>query len=350
MKKHWMVLIGFLSIMVAVQYYIIGRLFVWAGIPLDATFIGLVSALVIAHPIATLLESRFLHWSTRSLYTITAIWVGSLSILLMAVLVGEVLRLWLESHVVVWVVLALTATLVGVSLVHGRRFCVVEHTITGNIKKPVRLAVATDVHAGAVHGKRYLGLVVEAIQNRGAHFVLLPGDLVDGPGKLPDDLLAPLDDLTVPTYYSFGNHEQYVGEDEVRRVLKNRHVKALRSTYVDHDGVRIIGIDDAEDRKQVAKQLPGLTKKGAFNILLYHRPDGLEDAASQGVDLMLSGHTHFGQIFPFTLLVKLRFPRVKGWYAYKNTKLFVSTGAGTWGPPMRLGSRSELVFITILPE
>lgn len=349
-KGTTLVIAIFLAIFTLIHAYVIGRLFVWTHTPLDATYIWTVAGLVLLFPIATALEQRFLNWGTRILYTIATVWMGTLTILVLAVLTGELLTLFLDSQIVAASALAITVLAVTYALFIGKRFVVREHTITGPVKKPLRIVLASDVHAGAVHGKRYLQLIVDAINARGADLALFPGDLVDGPGRLPDDLLEPLDSLSMPHYHSFGNHEFYVGEQEVNRVLTGRKIVSLRNTFTDLNAVRVIGIDDAEDRKQIEKTLSGLAKKNAYNILLYHRPDGLEEAAKQGVDLMVSGHTHNGQIFPFTLLVKLRFPRKKGWYAYKNTKLFVSTGAGTWGPPMRLGSRSEVVFITVLPQ
>ena len=80
----------------------------------------------------------------------------------------------------------------------------------------------------------------------------------------------------------------------------------------------------------------------AFKILLYHRPDGLEAAAACGIDLMLTGHTHAGQIIPFNLVVKRFFAHIRGLATYGPTTLYVSPGTGTWGPVMRLGSRSEI--------
>jgi len=340
----------FLSVYVLIHAYTIGRLWTWAGLAFGTNLVWLITGLAVSYPLATLLESKYLNWATRIYYTLATVWMGTLTILLLTVLAGEIVVLLVGPTNTLLAILITTIAGAVFALFSARRFVVREHTITGRVKKPLTIAVATDVHAGAVHGKRYIGFIVDAINKHGADIALFPGDLVDGPGKLPDDLLEPLDRLAIPAIHSFGNHEFYVGEQEVKRVLKGRKIVSLQNTFKDVAGVRVIGINDAEDRKQVATHLRGLTKKEGYNILLYHRPDGLEDAAKEGVDLMLSGHTHNGQIFPFTLLVRLRFPRKKGWYTYKHTKLFVSTGAGTWGPPMRLGSRSEVVFITVQPE
>ena len=349
-KGTLIVLTIFLAVFALVHAYIIGRLFVWLGMPLGVEYVWIVAAGVLLFPVASALEQRFLNWGTRVLYTLATVWMGTLTILLLTVVTGELLVLFMDSELVALTVLVVTAGAVVYALVAGRRFIVREHTITGPVKKPLRIAMASDVHAGAVHGKRYVQLIVDEITRQGADLIVFPGDLVDGPGRLPDDLLEPIDSLGIPAIHSYGNHEFYVGEKEVERVLQRTNITSLRNAHKDIKGIRVIGIDDSEDRNQLKKQLVGHTKKGMFNLLLYHRPDGLEEAAKHGVHLMLSGHTHNGQIYPFTLLVRMRFARKKGWYAVDTTKLFVSTGAGTWGPPMRLGSRSELVFITVVPE
>ena len=115
------------------------------------------------------------------------------------------------------------------------------------------------------------------------------------------------------------------------------------------DGVQFIGIDDAESKSQVATEItklqPSLDK---YRILLYHRPDRGEAAAAWGVDLMLTGHTHRGQLVPFNLLVKRVFPRLYRDYKIGDMTLYVSPGTGTWGPVMRLGSKCEITLIELM--
>ena len=112
--------------------------------------------------------------------------------------------------------------------------------------------------------------------------------------------------------------------------------------------MQLIGIDDAEPKSQVSKVLNTLQPDPeGYRVLLYHRPDGADDAARWGVDLMLCGHTHNGQIVPFNFLVRRIFPRIKGLYEIDDMRLYVSPGTGTWGPILRLGSRCEISIITL---
>ena len=116
----------------------------------------------------------------------------------------------------------------------------------------------------------------------------------------------------------------------------------------DNVPVQLLGIDDAEPKTQVGKVLPYLTPlPDKFRILLYHRPDGAQDAADWGAHLMLCGHTHNGQIVPFNYLVRRVFPRICGLYDVDALKLYVSPGTGTWGPTLRLGSSSEITLIQL---
>ncbi|MHC4114526.1 MAG: metallophosphoesterase, partial [Planctomycetota bacterium] len=122
----------------------------------------------------------------------------------------------------------------------------------------------------------------------------------------------------------------------------------LRNEVVDFNGIQIIGINDSSGKNHLAGELQRLKMNTtAFKILMYHRPQGLEVASNFGINLMLSGHTHNGQIFPFNFVIRLLYKRTKGYFQYENCHLYVSSGTGTWGPQMRLGSKSEIVLIKL---
>jgi predicted MPP superfamily phosphohydrolase len=116
------------------------------------------------------------------------------------------------------------------------------------------------------------------------------------------------------------------------------------------DGIQFIGIDDHEHPGQVGRVLPFIdVKRDHYSILLYHRPHGLEAAHSHGIDLKLSGHTHAGQIVPFHLAVNRVFEYTRGLYRHGDTCLYVNEGTGTWGPTLRLGTRSEITVFELEP-
>lgn len=335
-------LLLFLAAYAALHYYALSRLALWFGAD-RSPWLPLVAVLTLSFPAAVLLEQFFANKLTNILYDLSTLWLGAFAILLGTVVLSEALALHSPPLAGIFATTA-AAGLSIYALLNARRTVVRRYEVEG----PVRLtfAVAPDIHAGPVHGKRYLRRIVSLIREEKVDAVLLPGDLVDGPGKLPDDILSPLLELGVPIFHSWGNHEHYVGEHEVQRVLARAKLTTLRDTSARFRGITIVGIDDSEDKSALAKKL---AKHEGYTVLLYHRPDGLEDAARAGIDLMLCGHTHAGQVFPFTLLVKMRFPRLRGWFESGKTRMYVSPGAGTWGPPMRLGSRSEVTIIKVRP-
>ena len=113
--------------------------------------------------------------------------------------------------------------------------------------------------------------------------------------------------------------------------------------------VNLIGVSDNQPVRRQAEIVDELTDKSKFNLLMVHQPSVWE-AVSGSVDLMLSGHTHNGQIFPFNFLVRLQFAQTYGRYGVPGAQLYVSSGAGCWGPGMRLGSRNEIIHLEILPS
>ncbi|MFU8816539.1 MAG: metallophosphoesterase [Pseudomonadales bacterium] len=210
----------------------------------------------------------------------------------------------------------------------------------------VKLAQISDVHVGSRSG-RFLRRVVRATNAAQPDYVLITGDLVDF-ADIPIEVLAPLQTLHAPAYFIIGNHERYVDCDAICQRLRHLGVHVLRNASIRVGGMQLTGIDDAEPKNQVRRVLERLQPAdGAFRILLYHRPDGAEDAAAWGAHLMLTGHTHNGQIVPFNYIVRRVFPRIRGMYRVGDLQLYVSPGTGTWGPILRLGSSCEITLLTL---
>jgi predicted MPP superfamily phosphohydrolase len=211
----------------------------------------------------------------------------------------------------------------------------------------VRLVQVSDVHVGSRSG-RFLDRIVRRVNELDADAVLITGDLVDF-ANVAQEELASLARLRAPVFFAIGNHERYVDLEAICTRLTNLGVRVLRNAAVEHGALQIIGIDDADPRTQVGRVLPYLAPDPQrYRVLMYHRPDGAQDAADWGVHLMLCGHTHNGQIVPFQLLVRRVFPRICGIYRIGPLTLHVSPGTGTWGPVLRLGSRCEITRITLV--
>jgi predicted MPP superfamily phosphohydrolase len=224
-----------------------------------------------------------------------------------------------------------------------------------NLEAPLRVAHLSDIHVGTMHREAFLRRVVTLTNSTQPDVILITGDLFDGSAPIDEPILRPLNELRAPTYFSTGNHEEYEGMDNVRTTLSHLSLTFLENAVTEFRGVRLIGVNDRHI-------LPRTTTLGMVldslnvqadstpTILLYHTPVEWETARSYGVSLMLSGHTHNGQIFPFNLLVRAVYRYVCGLYKEDDMYLHVSPGTGTWGPPMRLGSRCQVTVLNLVPK
>jgi uncharacterized protein len=217
------------------------------------------------------------------------------------------------------------------------------------LTRPIRFVQITDVHIGS-RNVAFLERIMVQINRLQPDFLCITGDFIDGRG-IPESDLRSLKSVLGPIYFCIGNHEKYEDFDDIMLRLDNLGVNVLRNTDTRFsDEVQVIGVDDMDDAAQVGRQLNQLeVDRDAFVLLLYHRPRGLIAAAKAGVDLMLSGHTHNGQIVPFNLVVGRVFDKMKGMYHHDQTRLYVSQGTGTWGPVMRVGTRSEITLFEVSP-
>jgi predicted MPP superfamily phosphohydrolase len=218
------------------------------------------------------------------------------------------------------------------------------------LKSPVRFVQISDVHIGS-RSRRFLEKVIFKVNSLNPDFLCITGDFIDAAG-IEEETLVSLKSVAGPVYYCTGNHEKYEDFEDIMIRLDNLGVVVLRDACLHHrEDLQVIGIDDMEDAMQVQRQLGRLEiDPKAFNLVLFHRPRGLEAAASAGVNLIISGHTHNGQIYPFNFLVSRVFDRIKGMYQIGNARQYVNEGTGTWGPIMRVGTRSEITLFELTPE
>ncbi len=217
----------------------------------------------------------------------------------------------------------------------------------------------TDVHVGGqtLH-RKFIEEMVATTNSLAADVVAITGDLVDGSVADLRDQVAPLAELKARqgVYFVTGNHEYYSGVDEWMAHLPTLGVKVLRNERVAvGDGTHtfdLAGVDDwsARDTPGHGADLPrALAGRDAARelVLLAHQPRAATEAAARGVGLQLSGHTHGGQIWPWSFAVRLQQPYVAGLAREGETLVYVSRGTGYWGPPMRLGAPAEITRIKL---
>ncbi|MDR2300839.1 MAG: metallophosphoesterase [Deltaproteobacteria bacterium] len=258
--------------------------------------------------------------------------------------------------------LALCLGLVVYGAVRARFFEVTRYEIPlAGLEKPVTVVHAPDLHLGNSRGKAYLESVLEAIKAEAPDLVFYNGDLVDSKLALRKDVFDLFKSVPAEQYFTTGNHEYYVGTDLVIDWVKQAGIKVLRSERVITHGIQFVGLEymnadrqstDAHQVNQLAmdEELPKITLSPYFPlVVVHHSPVGVQYVQEAGALAMLTGHTHGGQLFPGTLMIKSRFPMFKGRYQAGPTAVLVSQGAGTFGPMMRLGTRNEIQVIKFVP-
>ena len=255
---------------------------------------------------------------------------------------------WIAAESAAWTVLAVSFLIGGLGVLVALYPLVKRVNLrSSKLAMPLRIVQITDVHIGS-RSARFLEELLARIVPLEPDLLCITGDFIDA-WAVPEKELVALRNLDFPIYFSTGNHERYEDLEAILARLENLGVVVLCNRAVMHrDDVQVIGIDDQDDVRQVERELANIPlAERSFKLLMYHRPVGLEAAASAGIDLMLSGHTHNGQIFPFNLLVKRVFKRIVGMYSLSDTVLYVSQGTGTWGPVMRIGTRSEITLFEL---
>jgi predicted MPP superfamily phosphohydrolase len=215
------------------------------------------------------------------------------------------------------------------------------------------IALVSDIHLGHVSGPFFLRRILRRLRNLKPDVVLVSGDMFDGTTAGLDRLIGPWTDYTAPlgVYFVTGNHDEFSDRQAYFQAVDGTGVRVLHNERIVVDGLQILGVHDTEAtdpemfrsilrRMEIDRQMP--------SVLVAHQPAHLRIAAEAGVSLQLSGHTHRGQFWPWTMVVS----RIYGRFAYglsslDHLQVFTSSGVGTWGPPLRVGTRSEVVLIRL---
>ncbi|MGW4947755.1 metallophosphoesterase [Actinoplanes sp. NPDC004185] len=216
-----------------------------------------------------------------------------------------------------------------------------------------RLAVVSDIHLGPLTGANHAARIVDLINSVNADIVCVVGDLVDGSVAELGRFAAPLADIQSRrgAYFVTGNHEYYSGYQEWVAEVARLGVKPLRNERLELDGLDLAGVNDIGgadfgDGPDLRRAL-GDRDTSRPVVLMAHQPVVARDAAPFGVDLQVSGHTHGGQMAPFNLLVKLQQPVVSGFGTVDGVPVYVTNGAGFWGPPVRVGAPPQVTVIEL---
>ncbi len=299
------------------------------------------------------------------IYQLAAVITGFILYFLMIVLLIDIAHLVFKGAAIIYGISAfvITSFIVVFGIIHAFNVKItnMEVSLTG-LKKEVRIVHLSDVHIGHFRGEKFLDKIVDLSLSQNPDAIFITGDLFDGRIQLTEKVLEPLNKVKVPIYFVEGNHDGYTGVSTIKEYLRNKKVQVLENEVAFLGGLQIIGLNhmhaDSNTRNMHAngaKTIEGTLDTMAVDqsyptILLHHSPEGAKYADKHGIDLYLSGHTHGGQLFPVTLLNEVLFPYNRGMNSYNDLKVFVSEGVGTFGPPLRIGTKSEVVVMDLVPE
>ncbi len=219
---------------------------------------------------------------------------------------------------------------------------------SSKIKRKYNFVFISDVHLGS-NPDSSLRKIVNKINKTNYDFLLIGGDLIDS-SSFDLKNLSILKSIKKPIFFVTGNHEHYIKNSKEKLGKLNLYnITSLKNDNFLFDDLNIIGIDDYQTTDNQIKTNLALENKTKFNLTLVHK-SSIWHKIFDNTDLMLAGHTHNGQIFPFNLFVKIKFKYSFGLYRNKNSYLYVSSGSGCWGPRMRLGTSNEIVYIELSPN
>jgi predicted MPP superfamily phosphohydrolase len=311
---------------------------------------------------ASLLAHQYFNPLVRAAYTVASIWLGFLSFFFLAACacwivygVPLLFGVHVEKH-------SLAAVCFGLGLFAGVA-AIVNAAWTRVVRVTVKLpnlpaawrgrtaALVSDLHLGHVRNAGFLRRIVRKLSQLHPDVLFIPGDLYDGTAVDLARLAKPWAEFSAPlgAYFVTGNHEQFSSPSKYLDAVRQSGIRVLENEKIILDGLQVVGVHyhdstNVERFRSILRQVD--LDRNVASILLVHNPNRLPVAAEAAISLQLSGHTHRGQYFPFTAVVS----RIYGKYAYGLNRfgdlaVYTSCGAGTWGPPMRLGSNPEIVLI-----
>jgi predicted MPP superfamily phosphohydrolase len=328
----------------------------WAGLPLAMAILS------VSFVAASLAAHQYFNPLIRLAYTAAAVWLGLVNFFLLAAVASWIIYgvpllfgVHLEKRLI-------AAACFGLGLLIGI-YAIVNAAQTRVVRISVKLpnlpdtwrgrtaAVVSDLHLGHVRHSSFLRRIVRRLSQLNPDVLFVPGDMFDGTPFDVEPLAKAWAEFSAPlgSYFITGNHEQFTDPGRYLDAVRRFGFRVLENEKIVLDGLQIAGVHD-RDSSNVEK-LRSILRHAALDpdvasILLIHNPHRLPVAEEAGISLQISGHTHRGQFYPFTKIVS----RVYGKFAYGlnrfgNLWVYTSCGAGTWGPPMRLGSKPEIVMI-----
>jgi predicted MPP superfamily phosphohydrolase len=311
---------------------------------------------------ASLLAFRYFNLAVRVCYRVGAVWLGTFNYLLMAA------AAWWAIYGILRVAnvdlsrrelagglfgIALATSVYGLANAAWTRVKRVSVRLTGlpELWRGKTIALVSDLHLGHVRNAGFVQRMVRQITREKPEMVIIAGDLFDGTAVEAERAAAPLRELHAPrgAFFTEGNHEEFGNPARFVAAIEKAGVRVLDNEILDVGGLQVIGVPyrhatHTEHFRAVLAKM-GIDRHRA-SLLITHAPDRPQVAEEAGISLQVSGHTHRGQFFPYTWIAARMYRQfVYGLSRIGRLQVYTSCGAGTWGPPLRVGSRPEIVMI-----
>jgi hypothetical protein len=366
--KAWpMVAIALMQALLLAAHWFIYRTWIAFWLPLSPLAVAVLREVILllafSFMIAALLGFRYANRAVKLLYKIAAVWLGFLNFFFWAACFCWVVdfALTLSGRAVHKPMLA--ATLYGLAVFAG--LCGLVNARFIRIRRiPIQLPglpelwqgrtalVISDIHLGHINGADFSRRLATLAMRLKPDIIFIPGDLFDGGQANIPDMVEPFRQLAPPlgSYFVTGNHDEFGDTSQYSESLKRVGIRVLTNEKVTIDGLGVLGVNYGDSSYPIRLRtiLEGLhPTSDRASILLNHVPNRLPIVEQAGVSLQLSGHTHKGQLIPFTWFTRRVFGKFTyGLHRLGRLQVLTSSGAGTWGPPMRLGTSSEVVLLT----
>lgn len=293
--------------------------------------------------------------------------VGILLYFLLSTLLVDLVHLFAHFSPHTFGILAISITILssGYALWNAATPRVKEVSVVlPHLTKPMNIVQLSDLHLGNFRGQKHLQKLVDKVNETSAEAVVITGDFFDSQYNCTPATLEPLKQIRVPIYFVDGNHDLYIDDHKIKQMLRAIGVHVLENEKSMFGDLQIVGLnymipdDKSQDYMHAAvnsetmeKTLPKMQIDSTLpSILLHHNPTGAEYAEKNDIGLYLAGHTHGGQLFPLTIINHFVFKYNRGLHRLNQTQIYVSVGSGTFGPPMRLGTQSEITLLHLLPQ
>lgn len=299
----------------------------------------------------------FENFATKTFYLLASIWSGLLVYLILTSTIGWVFyffnkysRYKINLRILKMVLLTVAVLTSVYGIINAQIPKIFSHTVKiENLPESWRGKTAvqiSDLHLGAINGAGFANKIMDQISSISPDIIFITGDYYDGTSMEIKKLAEPLKKLhpQLGTFFVSGNHETYTVLDEIIKELEANNVTYMKDEIKVIDGLSIIGLEYARPgEKKNYESLVNQVAAEKPSILLYHEPRFVEAAKSIGIDLQLAGHTHEGQMFPFMFITNLIYDKYHhGYHEEGSFHINTSSGTGTWGPPMRVGTNSEI--------